>query len=98
MNKELLKKLQVLAGGSHYPTINPEIQASFAKLILDECVAAIRDIDKTHCYTTHDLGVVQAGAEAAVKSIEKKFNYHAVPNYEKSDPLSGISRSRFSNP
>lgn len=37
MNRELLKKLQLQAGGSHYPDINPEIQAKFAELIVREC-------------------------------------------------------------
>ena len=35
MNKELLKKLQLQAGGSHYPDINPQIQELFAKLIVE---------------------------------------------------------------
>ena len=38
MNRELLKKLQLQAGGSHYPDINPEIQAKFAELIVRECL------------------------------------------------------------
>jgi len=38
MNKELLKNLQLMAGGSFYPDINPDIQERFAKLILLECI------------------------------------------------------------
>ena len=38
MNKELLRKLQLQAGGSHYPDINPQIQAKFAELIVRECM------------------------------------------------------------
>jgi len=37
MNQELLKRLQVQAGGSHYPDINPDSQAKFAELIVREC-------------------------------------------------------------
>jgi len=37
MNKELLRKLQLQAGGSHYPDINPQIQEKFAELIVGEC-------------------------------------------------------------
>jgi len=40
MNKELLRKLQLQAGGSHYPDINPQIQAKFAELIVRECLEA----------------------------------------------------------
>jgi len=38
MNKELLKKFQLEAGGSHYPSINPQMQEQFAKLIVNECI------------------------------------------------------------
>ena len=41
MNKELLRKLQLQAGGSHYPDINPQIQAKFAELIVRECCIAL---------------------------------------------------------
>ena len=41
MNKELLRKLQLQAGGSHYPDINPQIQAKFAELIVKECLEQI---------------------------------------------------------
>ena len=41
MNKELLRKLQLQAGGSHYPDINPQIQAKFAELIVRECCLAL---------------------------------------------------------
>jgi hypothetical protein len=41
MNKELLRKLQLQAGGSHYPDINPQIQAKFAELIVQECLEQI---------------------------------------------------------
>lgn len=37
MNRDLLRKLQLQAGGSHYPDINPQIQAKFAELIVREC-------------------------------------------------------------
>jgi hypothetical protein len=38
MNKELLKEFQLQAGGSHYPDINPAMQARFAELLIQECV------------------------------------------------------------
>ena len=43
MNKELLRKLQLQAGGSHYPDINPQIQAKFAELIVAECLQYLKD-------------------------------------------------------
>ena len=41
MNKELLTRLQLEAGGSHYPSINPELQERFAELIVQECCRAL---------------------------------------------------------
>jgi hypothetical protein len=42
MNQELLKRLQLEAGGSHYPDINPGLQARFAELIVQECADTIQ--------------------------------------------------------
>jgi hypothetical protein len=39
MNPELLKRLQLQAGGSHYPDINPDSQARFAEMIVQECIS-----------------------------------------------------------
>jgi len=41
MNQELLKRLQLEAGGSHYPDINPDLQAKFAELIVRECMEQV---------------------------------------------------------
>jgi hypothetical protein len=50
MNKELLRKLQLQAGGSHYPDINPQIQAKFAELIVRECMACSTWVGKVNNY------------------------------------------------
>ena len=36
---EKLKQFSLEAGGSHYPTINPQLQQRFGELILQECIA-----------------------------------------------------------
>ena len=41
MKQELLKRLQLEAGGSHYPDINPDLQAKFAELIVRECMEQV---------------------------------------------------------
>jgi hypothetical protein len=41
MDKELLTKLQLEAGGSHYPSINPAMQQRFAELIIEECCRSL---------------------------------------------------------
>jgi len=34
----ILKNFSLEAGGSHYPSINPKLQESFARLIVAECI------------------------------------------------------------
>jgi hypothetical protein len=43
MRKEF-EHLALLAGGSHYPTVNPKMQEAFARMIIDKC-AEIADHD-----------------------------------------------------
>jgi hypothetical protein len=76
MNKELIKKFQLQAGGSHYPSINPDMQLSFAKQIIEECIDAVRDTDTRHAYTTFDKGLIDATVERSIKSIKERFDYH----------------------
>ena len=76
MNKELIKKFQLQAGGSHYPGINPDRQLSFAKQIIEECIDAVRNTDTRHAYTTFDKGLIDATVERSIKSIKERFDYH----------------------
>jgi hypothetical protein len=78
MNKELLKKLQIQAGGSHYPSINPEMQLSFARQIVDECIDAVRNTDTRHAYTTFDKSLIDATIERSIMSIREKFDHHGI--------------------
>ena len=78
MNKELLKKLQIQAGGSHYPSINPEMQLSFARQLVEECIDAVRNTDTRHAYTTYDKALIDATIERSIRSIKEKFNHNVV--------------------
>jgi hypothetical protein len=84
MNLELIKKLQLQAGGSHYSSINPEMQLSFAKLILAECINAVRNTDTTHAFTTFDKDVIDSTIDKSVSAIEERFDYHVVTPEKKS--------------
>ena len=54
MNKELLTKFQLQAGGSHYPGINPQIQEKFARLIVRECMDIVNDaVDRREPASTY---------------------------------------------
>ena len=75
MNKILLTELQLQAGGSHYPSINPEMQEAFARLIIKECVDSIKRTNKTHAYTTYDLDLVEATIQRSIASINEKFGF-----------------------
>lgn len=74
MNKQLLNELQVQAGGAHYPTINPDMQESFARMLVDECIKAVRATPTHRAFTTFDLGIVQGSIEDCEKSIRRHFD------------------------
>lgn len=78
MNKELIKKFQLQAGGSYYPTVNPEMQLSFAKQIINECLDAVKHTDTRHALTTFDKGLIDATIERSLKSIRERFDYHGI--------------------
>ena len=40
---EKFKQFSLEAGGSHYPTINPQLQQRYGELILQECIAIAED-------------------------------------------------------
>lgn len=95
MNKELLKEFQIQAGGSHYPDINPQMQEVFARLVVDECIDAVRNTLLTHCFTTFDLGLAQSTIERSVKSIEERFQHNAVPYTPQPSSITPVRRSRL---
>lgn len=95
MNKELLKKFQLQAGGSHYPGINPEMQLLFARQIVDECIDAVRTASLSAVYTTHDRDRAMSNIADCVKSIEERFQHNAVPHTPKSSPIAPIGGSRL---
>ena len=70
---QLLKDFSLQAGGAHYPDINPDMQEAFARLVIAECINAVKRTNKTHAYTTHDLGTVEATIQRSIDSITKTF-------------------------
>ena len=73
MNKELLTKFQLQAGGSHYPGINPQIQEIFARLIVQECIDCIRGAGLTdEVAVRNGLGFNDGLAEAVI-NVQKHF-------------------------
>jgi hypothetical protein len=40
MNKQF-KQISLMAGGSHYPSINPDLQQKFGELIVQECAEVL---------------------------------------------------------
>lgn len=69
MNKELLKKFQLEAGGSFYPDINPEMQERFARLIVHECMSCSIWVGKNN---TNSVEPVHT-AHAINQLIKKRF-------------------------
>ena len=95
MNKELLKEFQLQAGGSHYPSINPQMQEAFARHIIDECIDIIRNAKLRSVYTTHDLDRAMSNIDDCVKAIEERFQHNAIPRKTKPSPIAPIGGSRL---
>ena len=77
MNKKLLEEFQLQAGGSHYPKINPDLQAAFAKEIVKYCIDLVENAPMQHIvYTTYQADFARGVKEHIVKEIKEKFNVH----------------------
>jgi hypothetical protein len=73
MNKKLLTELQLQAGGSHYPSINPQMQEAFARLVVEECINVVANTSKNAAYTTHDLDIVMQTLNNSINDIKQRF-------------------------
>ena len=77
MNKEILKKFQLEAGGSHYPSINPELQEKFAKEIVKYCIDLVENAQlQDMVLTTYQADFARGVKERIVKQIKQKFDVH----------------------
>jgi hypothetical protein len=73
MNKTLLTELQLQAGGSHYPSINPAMQEAFARLIVEECIKVVAGTPRTAACTTHDIDIVMQTLNNSINGIKQRF-------------------------
>lgn len=78
MNK-LLKELSLQAGGSHYPSINPNTQEAFARLVINECIKAVQRTDRGLARTSYDHSVVEGTIQQSIKSINEHFGFTNEP-------------------
>lgn len=72
MNK-LLENLSLQAGGSHYPSINTNMQEAFAHLVIAECIKAVQRTDRGFARTSYDHSVVEGTIQQSIKSINEHF-------------------------
>ena len=68
-----LKEIALQAGGSHYPDVGGETLEKFARLLIAECIDAVKNTPKTAAFTTFDLSVVDGTIANSVKAIEQRF-------------------------
>ena len=68
-----LKEIALQAGGSHYPDVGGVTLEKFARLLIAECIDAVKNTPTTAAYTTFDLDVVKNTIAKSVKSIEERF-------------------------
>jgi hypothetical protein len=77
MNKELLKEFQLQAGGSHYPSINPELQEKFAQQIVKYCIDLVENAQlQDMVYTTFQQEFARGVKQRIADQIKQKFNVH----------------------
>lgn len=48
----ILHNFSLQAGGSHYPTINPQMQEAFARMIIEKC-AELASQPSSHPYNSY---------------------------------------------
>ncbi len=70
---EKLTHFSLMAGGSHYPSINPDMQQAFANMIIQECIRAVQETDTRHALTTYDQTLIDTTIHRSVESIKKTF-------------------------
>lgn len=64
----VLHNFSLQAGGSHYPSINPKMQESFANMIIEECIKlAAADEDRYLEMGEPDLALAMANYQAMIK-------------------------------
>lgn len=74
MNKKLLTEFQLLAGGSHYPSINPNQQELFAKAIVNHCINLVESVELQGISITVDQqNFVCSVKNQVVKKIKEQF-------------------------
>jgi hypothetical protein len=59
----------------HLPN-NPQAQACLKKLcrlIVEECIYAVRDADETYAHTTFDRGMIRGTKQRCITNIKEKF-------------------------
>jgi len=69
MDNELLKKIaEECIDGDQFPLVN------FAKKIIEECITAVGNAEKSHVHTTFDQAQHEATLAQAILSIKKHFS------------------------
>ena len=77
MNNELLKEFQLQAGGSHYPNINPDMQAAFAKEIVKYCIDLVENAQlQDMVFTTYQADFARGVKERIAQQIREHFNVY----------------------
>jgi hypothetical protein len=49
------------------------MQAAFARLLINECIAVVKNTPKHCAYTTYDLDMVHCTIDKSVEAIKKRF-------------------------
>lgn len=68
------KLLEELSQQARIQMASSERLEEYGQLIIAECLKAIEQTDRTHAYTTFDIGQINVTIERSKQSIKKHFD------------------------
>lgn len=71
--KQKVHDIALEVGGSHYPSVNPNLHEQMVKAVINECLMAIDKADRSHVYTTFDQSQHESAIERVKQSIKESF-------------------------
>jgi len=66
-------QLALEVGGSHYPSVNPDLHDKMVRAVIKECLLALDYTNHDHVYTSFDKSQFDATMERVKIAINERF-------------------------
>lgn len=73
MKNKKFEELALATGGSHYPNVGGDLLEQFGRMVVEECIEAVKNTPKQCAFTTRDVDIVECTVEKAIEEIQKRF-------------------------